>query len=71
MAENRPPDGWTPDNSVSGKASDTPAPPCVQCGQPTYFMFGTTAGVFKMHSGTDSFLCREPITKKENTANGA
>jgi hypothetical protein len=34
-------------------------------------MFDTTAGVFKIHSGSNSFLCREPITKKENTANGA
>jgi hypothetical protein len=74
MPENRAPDGWTPDNSVSGKESDVPAPPCVDCGQPTFYMFGVTAGVFKMHKSTGQFLCPEypSVTdKKENNTDGA
>lgn len=58
MTQNRTPDGWNPDNSLSGKRSDAPCPPCVQCGQPTYYMF-TMTGVAKIHEGTDDFLCRD------------
>jgi hypothetical protein len=60
----RAPDDWSPDNSLCGKASDAPCPPCTLCGQPMFYMFGMV-GVFKMHSGTGQFLCRDepPITE--------
>jgi hypothetical protein len=56
--ENRAPDDWTPDNSLSGKTADVPCPPCKICGQPMYYMF-TLLGVATMHQGTDEFLCAE------------
>lgn len=31
----------------------------------------TMFGLAKMHEGTDSFLCAEPITKKETAKDGA
>lgn len=54
----RAPNDWTPDNSLYGKASHAPCPPCTLCGQPMYYMFGMV-GVFKMHRATDKFLCSE------------
>lgn len=61
---------WVPDNSLYGKESNQPCPPCTLCGQPMWYMI-TLFGNAKMHKGTDEFLCAEPITKKENHADGA
>lgn len=56
------PDGWEPDNSLFGKTSDAPCPPCRLCNKPMTYMFGLF-GVYTTHTDTGEFLCKEdPIT---------
>lgn len=61
-------DDWAPDNSLCGKDSDAPCPPCTLCGQPMYYMF-TMTGVATMHKGTDDFLCREDLPQQKKLRN--
>lgn len=62
MVQNRTPDGWEADNGLYGKRSEAECPPCVNCGQPMWYMI-TLFGLAKMHEGTDGFLCSENEVK--------